>query len=222
MYANAAQITAISIGYRLAPEDPYPAPTNDCFDAAEYLVDHAEEEFGAKVLFLSGESAGACLATLTAFHLMRSRPAHRLVGLILLFGSFDLTLSMPHLVNNNRSLVIDLERMHRFIDAYTPGMSIEERRRPSVSPMYEDMQALALSSPHKSLPPALFLCGTQDPLLDDTLMMSLKWMAAGGEAIVKLYPGAAHGFTLLAQLQLAKEAEEVQAQFLNEKMKSCP
>lgn len=191
---------------------------NDCFDAAEYLVDHAEKDFGGKVLFLAGGSAGACLAALTVFHLMRSRPAHRLAGVVLPFGNFDLTLNMPHMVNTSRSLVIDHESMQRFIDAYTPGMTIEERRNPSVSPMYENMQALALSSPQKSLPPALFLCGTQDPLLDDTLMMSLKWMAAGGEAIVKLYPEAPHGFMLLPQLQVSKEAEEVQNQFLNEKI----
>ena len=221
MYANAAQITAISIGYRHAPEDPYPAPTNDCFDAAEYLVDHSEKDFGAKVLFLGGESAGACLATLTAFHLMRSRPAHRLAGLILHFGIFDLTLNMPQIANATRPLVIDLERMQRFINAYTPGMSTEERRNPAISPMYEDMQALALSSPQKSLPPALFMCGTEDPLLDDTLMMGMKWMAAGGEAIVKIYPGAAHGFTLLAHLQVTREAEEVQRQFLHEKITAC-
>ena len=219
-WANAAQITAISIGYRNAPENPYPAAVNDCFDAADYLVDHAERIFGSKVRFLGGESAGACFAALTAFHLMRSRPAHRLAGLILPFGSFDLTLNMPHMINTTRALVIDHERMQRFVDAYTPGMSIEERRNPSVSPMYEDMQALALSSPQKALPPALFLCGTQDPLLDDTLMMGVKWMAAGGEAIVKLYPGAAHGFTLLAQLQVSREAEEVQSQFLKEKIAS--
>lgn len=193
---------------------------NDCFDAAEYLVDHAEKIFGAKVLFLGGESAGAYFSTLTTFQLMRSRPAHRLAGLILLFGNFDLTLNMPHLINTSRCLVIDHERMKRFVNAYTPGMSIEERRNPAVSPLYEDMQALALSSPHKSLPPALFQCGTQDPLLDDTLMMGLKWMAAGGEAIVKLYPGAAHGFTLMAQLPVSIEAEEVQRRFLNEKMAS--
>lgn len=190
---------------------------NGYFNAADYLVDHAEKVFGAKVRFLGGESAGAYFATLTAFHLMQSGLTHRLADLILPFGTFDLTLNMLHIVNTTRSLVIGLERIQRFIDAYTSGMSIEERRNPSVSPIYEDMQALALASPQKSLPPALFLCGTQDPLLDDTLMMGSKWMAAGGEAIVKFYPRAAHGFTMLAQLQVTQEAEEVQSRFLNEK-----
>ena len=45
----------ISIGYRLAPEHPYPQGPEDCFDAAEWLVDRAEAEFGAPLKFIGGE-----------------------------------------------------------------------------------------------------------------------------------------------------------------------
>lgn len=45
------------------------------------------------------------------------------------------------------------------------------------------------------LPPALFSCGTLDPLLDDSVMMSAKWAMSGAESILKIYPGAPHGFT---------------------------
>jgi acetyl esterase/lipase len=46
------------------------------------------------------------------------------------------------------------------------------------------------------LPPALFLCGTLDPILDDTVLMSFKWQVAGGEATVKFIEGAPHGYQL--------------------------
>ena len=206
------------MGYRLAPEEPYPAGIHDCFDAAEYLVDHGKGEYGAELLFLGGESAGGCLTALTAFQLMRSRPTHQLAGLVLPFGEFDLTLNLPQVSSYTRPLVINLSSLQRFNDAYIPGMSIVERRSALVSPLYEDMKALVSSLPSKALPPALFLCGTEDALLDDTLLMSMKWMIAGGEAVVKIYPGAPHGFTIFPGLKVAQEAAAVTMQFVQEKL----
>ncbi|KAJ2969348.1 hypothetical protein NUW58_g10011 [Xylaria curta] len=58
-YADTCQVTAMSVGYRLAPEHPWPAGREDCIDVAEHLVDHGEAEHGAPLLFLAGESAGA-------------------------------------------------------------------------------------------------------------------------------------------------------------------
>lgn len=54
-YADASGCAVISIGYRLCPENPYPAPCEDCFDVAEYLVDKGEEEFGGPLRFVGGE-----------------------------------------------------------------------------------------------------------------------------------------------------------------------
>jgi acetyl esterase/lipase len=94
-YANKCQLTAISVGYPLAPEHPYPAAVHDAIDAAEYIVDHAVEVYGAPPLrFLGGESAGACLAALSALQLMRSRPSYKLSGLLLPYGLFDLALGL--------------------------------------------------------------------------------------------------------------------------------
>ena len=67
-------------------------------------------------------------------------------------------------------------------EAYLPGMSEAEKRDPKISPLYANMGKL-------KCPPALFTCGTLDPLLDDTVMMSTKWMMSGAESILKIYPG---------------------------------
>lgn len=45
------------------------------------------------------------------------------------------------------------------------------------------------------LPSAIFVCGSLDPLLDDTIFMASKWQISGAETIAKIYPGAPHGFT---------------------------
>lgn len=208
-------MTMISVGYRLAPEDPYPAAPHDCIDAAEYLVDHAEEKYGAKFLYMVGESAGGNLVSSTAFQLMRSRPTYQLAGLIYKYGYFDLTLNSPSASSFTKPLVINEQDLQMMNDYYTPGMSIADKRNPLVSPLYEDIQGLALS---KSLPPALFLCGTEDPLLDDTMTMSAKWMAAGGEAVVKIYPGAPHGFMAFPGFTVADQAKETTFQFIQEKL----
>ena len=61
-----------------------------------------------------------------------------------------------------------------------PGMSRAERRHRSMSPLHEDLLALAAST-GKLLHPALFLRRTEDALLDDTLLMGTKWINAGSE-----------------------------------------
>lgn len=215
-YANKCQLTAISVGYRLAPGHPYPAAMHDAIDAAEYMVDHAVELYGAPLRFIGGESAGGCLAAQSALQLMRSRPSFKLSGLIFPYGYFDLALGLPTVAASTKPLMINLEIMERFNNAYMAGMSIAERKNPSVSPLYEDLRALVAST--RSLPPALFLCGTEDALLDDTILMSSKWSIAGGEAIVKIYPGATHGFTVFPGLPVADEANAVILEFMHEKL----
>lgn len=182
------------------------------------MVDHGVADYGARLLFVSGESAGACLSALTAFHLLRARPSHRLAGLIFPFGQFDLTLNLPKASLFERPLIINREELQKFGDAYTPGMSIEGRRNPLISPLYDDMETLARVAPENSLPPALFLCGTEDPLLDDTLLMSLKWMISGSEAVVKIYPGVPHAFTVFPGFKPGEEAIAVALQFAKEKL----
>ena len=216
-YANAAQLTVVSVGYRLAPENPYPAAPQDCIDAAEYFVDNAECEYGAKLVFMGGESAGATLVVLTTFHLMRTRPAHHLKGLVLAFGFYDLTLSMTRMSLGTRPLVIYPEVMKHYADAYLPNMSFEDKRSPSVSPLYEDLQALVASDAKIKLPPALFIVGTLDPLLQDTLMMTTRWQMAGGESVVQIWPGEAHMFSALPT-KSGKEASAMMQQFIQEKV----
>ncbi|KAL2350329.1 Alpha/Beta hydrolase protein [Cryomyces antarcticus] len=185
--ADKADLTVISVGYRLAPEDPYPAGNEDCFDVAEYLVDNASSEFGGNLSFMGGDSAGGHLSVLTAFELLDTRPKFAFKGLVLNFGAYDCSGFLPQAHHFDRLLVLDGEIMAKYMEAYLPGKSLEERRDPKISPFYKDLRGL-------KLPPALFTCGTEDCLLDDTMMMATKWQMNGAEGIVRIYPGAPHGF----------------------------
>ncbi|MCJ1228489.1 hypothetical protein MMC12_005150 [Toensbergia leucococca] len=184
--ANDSNVSVISIGYRLAPENPFPKGPEDCFDAAEWLVDNAKSEFGADLKFMGGESAGGHLSLLTLFRLFKSRPAFHFLGLVLNYGAYDLSF-LPQARNFPKPLLLNLQAMMSFMDAFCPGLSSEERSHPSISPFYQDLSGL-------KLPPALFTCGTEDCLLDDTMMMALRWQMNGAEAVVRLLPAAPHGY----------------------------
>ena len=67
-YANAGDVAVISIGYRLAPEYPYPAPIEDCVDAVGYLIANSEKEYGAPLRFLAGE---VCTYLYSRFHYLK-------------------------------------------------------------------------------------------------------------------------------------------------------
>lgn len=186
-------LLVISIGYRLAPENTYPAGQNDCYDAAEWLVDNAKATWGVPMGFVGGESAGGNLSALVALHLLQSKePKYaqfNFKGLLLHYGAYSQE-QLPSVLHFNKpNLVLHKSLMDKFWGVYYPNPPATATKDPELNPLWANLQEL-----RGRLPPALFTCGTEDPLLDDTLFMSVKWMAAAGEAIVKIVPGAPHGF----------------------------
>jgi acetyl esterase len=200
--ARAAEVAVVSVGYRLAPEHPYPAGPDDCEDAARWLVDRAAEEFGTDRLTIGGESAGAHLAVVTLLRLGARAAAFRAAQLT--FGAYDLSMTPSQRQWGELNLSISTPIMAWFYDQFLPGTSPEERRRPDVSPLYADL---------RGMPPARFVVGTQDPLLDDTLFMAARWEAAGNEAVLEVVAEAAHGF-LQFPLKVAERELAAQEEYL--------
>jgi len=120
-----------------------------------------------------------------AIHLLKAHPTLTIPDLLLHFGCFDLSL-LPSVRVYTKPLMLNREFMEQFAGAAVPS---KDFKNPAVSPYYQDLTTF-----RGRLPKALFTCGTDDPLLDDTAAMGVKWLMAGGAAIVKIYPGAAHGF----------------------------
>ncbi|CAJ2501905.1 Uu.00g047580.m01.CDS01 [Anthostomella pinea] len=199
--ANDCQLVVISVGYRLAPENPYPAPNKDCYDVGEYLVDNAEKDYGAPLLFMTGGSAGAHLSVVTCYHLLKARPDFAFKGLILNFGAYDLSGFLPQAHHFDLPLVFDVDSMHHFIEAHLSNTTPEQRRDPMMSPFFADLTEM-------KLPSALFTVGTLDCLMDDSVFMSAKWSMAGAESILKVYPGAPYGFVFFPPKDSSPEIQE--------------
>ena len=109
--------------------------------------------------------------------------------------------------------MLSLEMMDHFLEAFCPGTTREERRKPSMSPFFQDLSNM-------DLPPALFNCGTEDVLLDDSVMMAVKWQMTGTETVLKLFPGACHGFILFdhTEVENVRDVDKVIQDFLSDKL----
>ncbi len=202
--ADEARLTAISVEYRLAPENPYPAGPDDC-EAAALWVNENIKDFGGGALTIGGESAGAHLSALT---MLRLRDKHGLTpfrAANLVFGVFDLGLTPSARQFGDERLVLRTIDIQKFGDAFLPGMSDAEKRSPELSPLYADLSGLC---------PALFTIGTRDALLDDSLFMHARWVAAGNAGELDIYPGGAHGFIAFPTPQTFASLQR-QTAFLN-------
>lgn len=183
--ASEAGVAVVSVGYRLAPEHPYPAGLDDCMAAAAWLEENATslgvDDPGA--LAIGGESAGANLATAVLLR-RRDEGEMPLRAAVLTFGVFTAKLDLPSMKEMwERKLVLSGPVMQYFVDSYAPGRDLEH---PYISPLYADL---------KGMPPAIFTVGTLDHLYSDTIQMAKAWRKAGAVIELREFPGAPHGFT---------------------------
>jgi acetyl esterase len=199
--ARSARVAVVSTEYRLAPEDPYPAGPDDCEAAALWLVEHAQSEFGSSRLLLGGESAGAHLSVVTLLRLRDKHGIRSFKRANLVYGAYDLALTPSARRAPDDTLILPRQSIEWFLAQFSVAGKESES---DVSPILADL---------RGLPPALFSVGTLDPLIDDTLFMHARWIAAGNQAELAIYPGGVHGFNLFPYA-LARQANQRVSDFL--------
>ena len=197
-------LACISVDYRLAPEHVFPAAVDDCVAAARWLIDVAEREFGTSVLAIGGESAGAHLAVATLLRLRDEGQATAFAAANLRYGCYDLSLT-PSARRAQDTAVLNRASYELGIAAFRGDTDPTD---PRLSPLYADLSGL---------PVALFSVGTLDPLLDDSLFMHMRWLAAGCSSELQIYPGGLHGFDTFGGSLAQQAASDVET-FLSERM----
>ena len=198
--AARAQVTVVSVGYRLAPEYPAPTPFLDAWTATRWVIENAGLLGGdPNRVSLLGESAGANLAALIA---LASRDEHRsdptwprLVGQILAYPAVDLTLSSASVDDDPDAPMLRRRTLDWYGRLYLPqGLATSiAADDPRVSPIF--------AADHTDLPPALVLVAGQDPLRDDATRYAAVLEAAGVPVTTRMFPDAIHGFLSIPHFQ---------------------
>jgi len=146
----------VSVNYRHAPEDRFPAAADDAFAALKWVADHVTELGGIPgELAVAGWSAGANLAAVVS-QLARDSAGPALSGQLLLTPVTDGSKKWPSYTGNGEGFILTQNLMDWFWDHYATK---EERLDPKASPL--------LAKSLAGLPPAMVVTAEFDPLRDE-------------------------------------------------------
>jgi len=181
--AAASGVTVVSVDYRLAPEDPFPAAVDDCLAAVRWVVDNAGDlDVDPSRLAVGGDSAGGNLAAVAAGRLRDDGVP--VAFQLLVYPVTDGTMGLPSYDENAEGYFLTRDTMAWFWDHYVGG---EHRTNPLASPLHAPDEALA------GLPPALVITAEFDPLRDEGEAYAARLRDAGVPVESVRYDGLLHG-----------------------------
>lgn len=163
----------VSVGYRHAPEHPFPAAAEDGYAATRWIADHATE-LGGKPgeVLVAGWSAGGNIAAVTC-QLARDRGGPKIAGQLLICPVTDSNFDRPSYTENADGYFLTRSLMDWFWNNYCPPA---DRSDPRASPLLGKLEGL---------PPALVVTCEFDPLRDGGVAYA-EAMAAAGVSVEQL------------------------------------
>jgi acetyl esterase len=183
--AERTSCAVVLVGYRLAPEHPYPAAVDDCLAALEWTAGSLSEITGRDdvPLIVAGDSAGGNLAAVVA---RRARDGDGpVIDLqVLIYPVTDADLDRPSYTDPDNQLLLTRDGMRWFWDLYLPDAA--RRAEPDASPL----RAASLAG----LPPALVLTAEHDILRDEGEDYADRLRDAGVDVDLRRLEGQMHGF----------------------------
>ena len=185
--------------YRLAPEHPFPAATDDCLAVYRWLVDKG---YARRPLVMAGDSAGGSLTLVT---LMRARDETLPLPdcAVLLSPSTDLTNSGPSArYNVDADPMFSAAAFELLPPIICPGLG---RSNPLLSPLFGNWAGL---------PPLLFHAGSTEVLLDDSVRAQDRASQAGVHAEIEVWRDLPHVFQVFSWLPESKAAMRKIAGFI--------
>ena len=202
---RAAGVRTLAIGYRLAPEHPFPAAYDDALTAWCFLRD---ENISAAHIAIGGDSAGAGL---TVALITRLRDAHEeLPSCAWLISPWtDLTMSGSTLLSKEAvDPLIHKHYLNELADGYLPAGI--DRKDPRVSPLFADL---------KGFPPTLIQVGSAETLLDDATRFAAVAGAADVRVTLEIWPQMIHAWPLWnAHLEPGRRALASAGTFIRESL----
>lgn len=196
--AAATGCRVVSVGYRLAPEAPFPAAIED----AEAALDWLAADLPVVVM---GDSAGGNIATVLAMR-ARDRGGPAIAAQVLAYPVTDSGMATDSYRTFADGPLLSARLLEWYWGHYLPDP--EARRHPHASPLAGDLAGL---------PPAFVLTAENDPLRDEGEAYAQALVAAGTPARSQRYDGQIHGFlTLVGQFDGGVRALTDIAAFLTE------
>jgi len=186
--AHELQALVVSASYRLAPEHPFPAATDDTYAALCWVAETIGEHGGdPDRLVVMGESAGANLAAVAA---QRARDEHgpALAAQVLLYPLTDPDADTPSRKEFAGGPFLSVAAIEGMIGAYVTDPA--DRANPLAAP--------ARAASLEGLPPALVLTAELDPTRDEAEAYGHAMAAAGVDAEVQRIPGMIHATFLMS------------------------
>ena len=178
----------LCVGYRLAPEFPFPAALEDAVSAYERIL----ESYPPERIAVVGESAGGGLI----FCLMQKIKELELAMpacIVALSPWTNLTCSSPAFVTKaDVDPCLFEDALKYSAELYSGG----DLKNPLISPIYGDLSGL---------PPVLLFAGDYEMLEDDTVLLAHKLLEQGVECSAHYEPGMWHVYVLYGTPE-AKEA----------------
>jgi len=184
--AHGAGAVLVSVDYRLAPENPFPAGPDDCWAATRWVADHATELGGDITrLAVAGDSAGANMAAGVALR-ARDAGAPQIAAQLLFYGSCDYpSTETPASREFADGPVLTADDVAYFWELYLRDPATEQND-PLASPVR--------AANHRGLPAAFIGTAEIDPSRDHGEAYAHTLEAAGVRTRLVRYPGMIHGF----------------------------
>jgi epsilon-lactone hydrolase len=190
---RAAAVRTLAIGYRLAPEHPFPAALDDALAAWDFL---RGEGIAAAHIAVGGDSAGGGL-TAALIGVLRERGEEPPGCAWLVSPWTDLTLSGSTLLTKEAvDPLIHRDYLEELAAAYVPAGI--DRKEPRISPLYSDLEGF---------PPTLIQVGSAEALLADATRFAAAAGAANVAATLEIWPRMIHAWHLWnAHLEAGRRA----------------
>lgn len=194
---NACESLVVSVAYRQAPENKYPAAVNDAYQSTQWVMQHASDFNGdISRVIVCGESAGGNLAAVTCLKALEEK-GQMPSGQILIYPVTDARMKTSSMLEFTDTVPLYYQMMPWFWNHYLEN---EEQKT--------DIYASPIFAEHlHGLPPALVITAEYDPLRDEGENYAEKLSKAGVDVQITRYDGMVHEFFGLAgSVSKAKEA----------------